>query len=126
MGDPVTSQSIAALGQALRDGRVTSMALTEATLANVAAVDDQIDSFITVTADRALADAARADKDFKDQVDHGPMQGIPYGLKDIYDTAGIRTTCHSKPARTCAKCGQCVRRETKRRRRRADRKTGDA
>ena len=96
MGDPVTSQSIAALGQALRDGRVTSMALTEATLANVAAVDDQIDSFITVTADRALADAARADKDFKDQVDHGPMQGIPYGLKDIYDTAGIRTTCHSK------------------------------
>ena len=65
MGDPVTSQSIAALGQALRDGRVTSMALTEATLANVAAVDDQIDSFITVTADRALADAARADKDFK-------------------------------------------------------------
>ena len=34
--------------------------------------------------------------DFARGVDRGPMQGIPHALKDIYDTAGIRTTCHSK------------------------------
>ncbi len=49
-----------------------------------------------MTADRALADARRADAAFAAGQDAGPMQGIPYALKDIYDTAGIRTTCHSK------------------------------
>lgn len=38
----------------------------------------------------------RADAELAAGTDHGPMHGIPYALKDIYDTAGIRTTCHSK------------------------------
>ena len=49
-----------------------------------------------VTRERALADAERADRELAAGIDKGPMHGIPYGLKDIYDTAGIRTTCHSK------------------------------
>ncbi len=88
--------SIAEAGRALRAGTVTSVALAEDALARIEAIDGQLDSFITVTADRARADAARADADFARGVDKGPMQGVPYALKDIYDTAGIRTTCHSK------------------------------
>ena len=88
--------SIAQAGAALRDGSVTSVALTEDALARIAAIDPSLDSFITVTAERARADAAAADAAFASGVDHGPMQGVPYALKDIYDTAGIRTTCHSK------------------------------
>ena len=88
--------SIAEAGRALRSGEVTSVALTEDALSRIAAIDGQLDSFITVTADRARADAAAADAAFAQGVDKGPMQGVPYGLKDIYDTAGIRTTCHSK------------------------------
>jgi len=88
--------SIAEAGARLRDGAVTSAALAEDALARIAAIDPAIDSFITVTAERARADAAAADQDFAAGVDRGPMQGVPYALKDIYDTAGIRTTCHSK------------------------------
>jgi len=88
--------SIAEAGRKLRDGSITSIALTEDALARISAIDLALDSFITVTADRARADAAAADANFAKGIDNGPMQGVPYALKDIYDTAGIRSTCHSK------------------------------
>jgi aspartyl-tRNA(Asn)/glutamyl-tRNA(Gln) amidotransferase subunit A len=88
--------SIAEAGRKLRDGSVTSVALTEDALARIEAFDPKLNSFITVTADRARADAAAADAAFAKGIDNGPMQGVPYALKDIYDTAGIRSTCHSK------------------------------
>src|SRR6266852_1098915 len=88
--------SIAEAGRKLRDGSITSLALTEDALARIAAIDPALDSFITVTADRARADAAAADAAFAKGIDKGPMQGVPYALKDIYDAAGIRSTCHSK------------------------------
>lgn len=96
MTKPLFELSIAEIGTKLRDGAITSMALTEDALARIAAIDPTLNSFITVTADRARADAAAADTAFAQGVDKGPMQGVPYALKDIYDTAGIRTTCHSK------------------------------
>jgi aspartyl-tRNA(Asn)/glutamyl-tRNA(Gln) amidotransferase subunit A len=88
--------SIAEAGRKLRDGSVTSAALTEDALARIASIDPKLNSFITVTADRARGDAAAADAAFAKGIDKGPMQGVPYALKDIYDTAGIRSTCHSK------------------------------
>jgi aspartyl-tRNA(Asn)/glutamyl-tRNA(Gln) amidotransferase subunit A len=88
--------SIAEAGRKLRDGSITAIALTEDALKRIAAIDPAIDSFITVTADRARSDAAAADAAFADGIDRGPMQGVPYALKDIYDTQGIRSTCHSK------------------------------
>jgi aspartyl-tRNA(Asn)/glutamyl-tRNA(Gln) amidotransferase subunit A len=88
--------SIAEAGRKLRDGSVTSVALTEDALARIEAFDSKLNSFITVTADRARADAAAADAAFAKGIDNGPMQGVPYALKDIYDTAGIRSTCHSR------------------------------
>ena len=93
---PLHELSIAEAGAALRAGQVTATALAQDALARIAALDGALNSFITVTAERALADAAAADAAFKAGSDAGPMQGVPYALKDIYDTAGIRTTCHSK------------------------------
>jgi aspartyl-tRNA(Asn)/glutamyl-tRNA(Gln) amidotransferase subunit A len=88
--------SIAEAGKLLRSGKVTSMALTEHALERIKSIDPLINSFITLTRESALAEAARADADFAKGIDKGPMQGIPHALKDIYGTAGIRTTCHSK------------------------------
>ena len=88
--------SIAEAGALLRSGKLTSMALTEHALDRIKKIDPLISSFITLTADNALRDAAAADADFAKGIDKGPMQGIPHALKDIYGTAGIRTTCHSK------------------------------
>ncbi|KAA2213041.1 amidase [Teichococcus oryzae] len=88
--------SIAEAGRRLRDGSLTSVRLTQALLDRINALDGALHSFIEVTADRALSDAERADRELAAGRDHGPMQGVPYALKDIYNTAGIRTTCHSK------------------------------
>lgn len=88
--------SIAAMGRALRDGSVTSEQLTKDALDRIAAKDAGLHAFVLVTRDRALADAHRVDSELKARIDRGPFHGIPYALKDIYDTGGIRTTCHSK------------------------------
>ena len=99
---------IAAMGAQLRARETTSETLTRACLDRVAARDDALHAFITVTAERALADARRADAAFAAGQDAGPMQGIPYALKDIYDTAGIRTTCHSKLLEYNVPAADCV------------------
>jgi aspartyl-tRNA(Asn)/glutamyl-tRNA(Gln) amidotransferase subunit A len=88
--------SIAAMGRSLRDGSVTSEQLTSDALDRVAAKDAALHAFVLMTRERALADAHRADSELKASIDRGPFHGIPYALKDIYDTGGIRTTCHSK------------------------------
>jgi aspartyl-tRNA(Asn)/glutamyl-tRNA(Gln) amidotransferase subunit A len=88
--------SIAEMGAALRAGSVTAESLARDALGRIAARDPGLDAFLVVTQDRALADARQADDDLAAGRDHGPFHGIPYALKDIYDTAGIRTTCHSK------------------------------
>jgi aspartyl-tRNA(Asn)/glutamyl-tRNA(Gln) amidotransferase subunit A len=100
--------SIAEAGRRLRAGTLTPAGLTEHCLSRIASLDPLLNAFVLVTRERALADAERAERELKAGVDRGPMHGIPYALKDIYATAGIRTTCHSKllidnvPAEDCA------------------------
>ena len=88
--------SIAEMGRLLRAGTITSEALARDALSRVSARDGALNAFVLVTQDRAMEDARRADAELKAGKDRGPFHGIPYALKDIYDTAGIRTTCHSK------------------------------
>jgi aspartyl-tRNA(Asn)/glutamyl-tRNA(Gln) amidotransferase subunit A len=96
MTKPLHELSVAEAGAALRAADVTSTALTEHALARIASLDDVLHSFILVTGERALADAKRADNEIESGIDRGPLHGIPYALKDIYDTAGIATTCNSR------------------------------
>jgi aspartyl-tRNA(Asn)/glutamyl-tRNA(Gln) amidotransferase subunit A len=93
---PLHELSIAEAGRQLRAGTLSSTILTQYALSRIAALDPQLHAFVLVTRERALADAARADRELKSGMYKGPMHGIPYALKDIYATAGIRTTCHSK------------------------------
>ena len=87
--------SIAELARGYRDGSVSPVAVTEAALARIAETNDRLHSFNTVTADAALARAAAAEAELKTGTDLGPMHGVPFGVKDIYDTAGVLTTCQS-------------------------------
>jgi len=88
--------SIADMGRALRAGTVTATQLTEDALRRIDSLDGTLHAFVLLTADRAREDARRADAELKAGRDRGPFHGIPHALKDIYDTGGIRTTCHSK------------------------------
>lgn len=88
--------SIAEMGRALRAGEVTAEQIARDALARVAARNGALHAFVLVTEERALDDARRADAELRAGRDRGPFHGIPHALKDIYDTAGIRTTCHSK------------------------------
>ncbi|MDW7643960.1 MAG: Asp-tRNA(Asn)/Glu-tRNA(Gln) amidotransferase subunit GatA [Desulfuromonadales bacterium] len=79
----------------LRQGETTSVALTQAFLDRIAATDDQINAFITVCREEALAAAAEADRRLA-AGEADVLTGIPVALKDIFLTAGVRTTCASK------------------------------
>jgi aspartyl-tRNA(Asn)/glutamyl-tRNA(Gln) amidotransferase subunit A len=91
----LTTLGIAEAGRLMAGGKITSSALTEAFLERIAKVDSKIHSYITVTAELARAAARQADMEMKGGVRRGPMHGIPVALKDIYETAGVRTTGHS-------------------------------
>ena len=69
---------------------------TQALMARADALDAQVNAFITRTNERALEQARTAEAEIAKGRHRGPLHGIPFGLKDIYDTAGIRTTGHSK------------------------------
>ncbi|KUL39708.1 amidase [Streptomyces regalis] len=97
MSDPraLHELSVAEAGARLRSGALTSAELTRYTLERIAALNPTLRAFVTVTEERALKDADRADHELASGLDRGPLHGIPYALKDIFDTRGIRTTSHS-------------------------------
>ncbi len=76
--------------------RLSPVELTQAYLDRIAAFDPQLNAYLLVTADHALAQARAAEAEIAAGNYRGPMHGIPFALKDIYCTAGIRTTCHSR------------------------------
>ena len=94
MSMPVPSLAEASAG--ITAGTLSPVALTEAALARIAALDPKLNAFITLTGDRARQAAAVAEAEIKAGKKRGPLHGIPYALKDIYDVAGVRTTAHSK------------------------------
>lgn len=88
--------SVAEAGAALRRGEVSAVALTTAALERIRLHDSGLHAFIAVLPERALEQAGRADRELQAGIDRGPMHGIPYALKDIFDVAGIATTCNSR------------------------------
>jgi aspartyl-tRNA(Asn)/glutamyl-tRNA(Gln) amidotransferase subunit A len=75
---------------------LTSVELTRACLERIEDYDGQVNAFITVTAERALEQAAAADRERAAGRSRGPLHGIPFAVKDIIDTAGVRTSAHSR------------------------------
>jgi aspartyl-tRNA(Asn)/glutamyl-tRNA(Gln) amidotransferase subunit A len=94
--DALLEMSVAELGRALRDGSVTPVELAEAALRRVEALDGRVRAFVTVTRERALEDAHRAERELQSGIDRGPLHGIPLALKDLVFTRGIRTTAGSQ------------------------------
>jgi aspartyl-tRNA(Asn)/glutamyl-tRNA(Gln) amidotransferase subunit A len=79
----------------LKQGEISSAALTQAHLERIAAVDGKLHAYLTVTADQAIDQARRADERRTQGEDH-PLLGIPIAYKDVLCTKGVETTCGSK------------------------------
>ncbi|MFM7050925.1 MAG: amidase [Planctomycetota bacterium] len=97
--DALDWATVAQLGQWMRDGKVTSRRLVERSIARLARSRGKLNHVITLVGEPALAEADALDAEARAGRWRGPLHGIPYGLKDLFDTAGIATTWGAEPWR---------------------------
>jgi aspartyl-tRNA(Asn)/glutamyl-tRNA(Gln) amidotransferase subunit A len=83
----------------IRTRRLSPVDLTRECLARIERLNPLLNAFITVTADLALSQARQAEAEVTAGNWRGPLHGIPIGLKDLLDTAGVRTTAASNQYR---------------------------
>lgn len=84
------------LATAVRAGRVSARAVTEAALGRISVRGPAVNAFTTVLAEQARADADRVDRAIASGRDAGPLAGLPFAVKDLFDVAGITTLAGSK------------------------------
>ena len=84
------------LTDAYRRGDLTPTAAAEDYLARIVALDGKIGAYLTVVRDQALAAAREAELRWRAGSPRGPLDGAPIAVKDVFCTAGVRTTCGSK------------------------------
>src|SRR4029077_16691085 len=80
----------------LRARKVSSRELVARSLSRIEQIDPKLNSFITVTAESALAEADERDRELAHGIDRGLLHGIPIAHKDLMRTKGVRTTAGSK------------------------------
>ena len=84
------------LGQAFAERRLSPVELMRALLTRIERLDPQLHVFIRLDAEAALDAARAAEAELSAGRRRGPLHGVPVGIKDIIDVAGLPTTCHSK------------------------------
>jgi len=96
MPDELAFLTIADAARLIEQKQLSPVELTTALIRRTEALDPQLNAYLLLTADRALDRAREAEREIMAGHHRGPMHGIPFALKDIYATAGIRTTGHSR------------------------------
>src|SRR5881296_4627997 len=100
MRDDVAFGSIPELGRLLRARKLSSTDLTELYLERLERFGPRYNCVVTVTPERALAEAATADRELRAGRMRGPLHGIPYGVKDLLAAKGYPTTWGAEPYRS--------------------------
>ena len=88
--------SIADAGRLIRTRKLSPVELTDALLKRIEALDPQLNAFISITADLAVWHAKHAEDEISKGRYRGPLHGVPFALKDIYNTKGTITTGGSR------------------------------
>ena len=107
MQEPIHYRTVVELGRAIRAGELLAATIAEHFLDRIDALEPCLGAFTVVCRDRALAQARAADALLAAGVDLGPLHGIPYAAKDLYDVAGLPTTAGTRlfqdnvPERDC-------------------------
>ncbi|WP_445636200.1 AtzE family amidohydrolase [Nostoc sp. DSM 114161] len=84
------------IAAAVREGNVSAVDVTKAALARIATRNHQFNCFTTITAEAALADAARIDSEIAQGNNPGILAGVPFAVKNLFDIAGLTTLAGSK------------------------------
>ncbi len=92
MGNDLAFSSATKVRRLIGDRELSPVELTELFLRRIDSLDDQLNSFLTVASDQAIATARKAEEAVVRGDDLGPLHGIPISIKDLEMTAGIRTT----------------------------------
>jgi len=87
--------TLADASELVRGKEISPVEITNACLARIEELNPSINAFITVMRDSALVEARAAEAEINNGNWRGPLHGIPIGLKDLIDTAGVKTTCGS-------------------------------
>jgi len=98
-GDDVFFSSVAELSKRLRAGEISPVALAEGALDRLERLGPGLGAVVTISRDRALAEAKEAEKELAAGRWRGPLHGVPYGVKDLLATKGIPTTWGAAPYR---------------------------
>jgi aspartyl-tRNA(Asn)/glutamyl-tRNA(Gln) amidotransferase subunit A len=88
----LTAMTVAEAGERIREREVSPVELAEAYIGRIERLDPAINAYVLRTPERAIDDARRAADEIARGQYRGPLHGIPIGLKDLYETAGIRTS----------------------------------
>ena len=88
--------TLAQSAELIRTKKLSPVELTDALLARIATYQPQLSAFITITGDLARTQAKKAEQEITAGNYRGPLHGVPFALKDIYNTAGILTSGGSK------------------------------
>ena len=91
--------SLLEAAEELRSRKLSPVELTRECLARIDRLNPVLNAFITITADQALEQARQAESEITAGNYRGPLHGIPIGLKDLFDIAGVRTTAGSNQFR---------------------------
>jgi aspartyl-tRNA(Asn)/glutamyl-tRNA(Gln) amidotransferase subunit A len=94
--DDLHWMGVAEAANAIAARRISPVELTEALLKRIAKLDPRLNAFIRIDADGALAAARASEAEIMAGRKRGPLHGVPVGVKDIIDVAGLPTTGHSK------------------------------
>jgi aspartyl-tRNA(Asn)/glutamyl-tRNA(Gln) amidotransferase subunit A len=94
--------------RSLRARSTTSLELTTAALTRIDSLNPSLRAFLTITAERALADASRADAELAAGRDRGPLHGIPIAVKDLFAIAGVPNTAASLVYRDRIAASDCA------------------
>ena len=95
--DSIAFASVKQQARWMTTGQISSRELTDIYLARIEKYGELLECFVTVTADVARAQADQADRERATGQVRGPLHGIPYGVKDLLDTADIATTWGAEP-----------------------------
>ena len=91
----MNGKTITELAELICKAKLSPVELLSECLASIDRLNPSLNAFITVMADSALEEARRAEAEIRGGYWRGPLHGIPIGLKDLIDTAGVRTTAAS-------------------------------